>query len=90
MILNGENFLINYETILRLGRGDDQINGRGKKKTTVYTIEIMYQDKWDVKNNKVSTINITFEDLKEREKRLATLINQVQEQVKENNNENNY
>ena len=83
MILNGENFLINYETILRLGRGGDQINGRGKKKTTIYTIEIMYQDKWDVKNNKVSTINITFDDLKEREKRLASLISLVQEQAKE-------
>ena len=89
MILNGENFLINYENILRLGRGDDKINGRGKKKTIRYTIEILYQDKWDVKNNKVSRLTITFEELKEREERLATLISQVQEQEKENNNENN-
>ena len=83
MILNGENFLINYETILRLGRGDDQIKGRGKKKTTIYTIEILYQDKWDVKNNKVSRLTITFDDLKEREERLASLISLVQEQAKE-------
>ena len=83
MILNGKNFLINYENILRLGRGDDQIEGRGKKKTTIYTIEIMYQDKWDVTNNKVSRLTVTFEELKEREERLTALISQVQEQLKE-------
>ena len=83
MILNGKNFLINYENILRLGRGDDQIEGRGKKKTTIYTIEILYQDKWDVTNNKVSRLTVTFEELKEREERLLALISQVQEQLKE-------
>lgn len=83
MILNGENFLINYENILRLGRGDDQIEGKGKKKTTIYTIEILYQDKWDVTNNKVSRLTVTFEELKEREERLSALISQVQEQLKE-------
>lgn len=83
MILNGKNFLINYENILRLGRGDDQIEGKGKKKTTIYTIEILYQDKWDVTNNKVSRLTVTFEELKEREERLSALISQVQEQLKE-------
>lgn len=83
MILNGENFLINYENILHLGRGDDQIEGKGKKKTTIYTIEILYQDKWDVTNNKVSRLTVTFEELKEREERLSALISQVQEQLKE-------
>lgn len=48
MILNGKNFLLNCETVFRIGRGEDPVQGKGKKRTTIYTIQITYQDKWDV------------------------------------------
>ena len=35
MILNGKNFLLNCKTILMIGRGTDEVQGRGKKKTTI-------------------------------------------------------
>ena len=83
MILNGKNFLLNCETVLMIGRGEDEIRGRGKKKTAIYRIKIVYRDKWDVENNRVSTQTLTYNNLEEREEFLQDYIKQILEQLKE-------
>lgn len=83
MILNGRNFLLNCETVLTIGRGTDEVRGRGKKKTTIYKIEIVYQDRWDVANNRTSKQILTYTDLKEREEFLQDYIKQTLKQLKE-------
>lgn len=83
MILNGKNFLLNCETVFSIGRGEDQVQGKGKKKTTIYTIQITYQDKWDVENNRTSKQILTYTDLEEREEFLKDYIKQILEQLKE-------
>ena len=83
MILNGKNFLLNCETVLSIGRGEDKVQGKGKKKTTIYTIQITYQDKWDVENNRTSKQILTYTDLEEREEFLKDYIKQILEQLKE-------
>ncbi len=83
MILNGKNFLLNCETVLMIGRGEDEVRGRGKKKTAIYRIKIVYRDKWDVENNRVSTQTLTYNNLEEREEFLQDYIKQINEQLKE-------
>lgn len=83
MILNGKNFLLNCETVLSIGRGEDKVQGKGKKKTTIYTIQITYRDKWDVENNRISKQILTYTDLEEREEFLKDYIKQILEQLKE-------
>ena len=83
MILNGKNFLLNCETVLMIGRGEDEVRGRGKKRTAIYRIKIVYRDKWDVENNRVSTQTLTYNNLEEREEFLQDYIKQINEQLKE-------
>ena len=83
MILNGKNFLLNCETVLSIGRGEDKVQGKGKKKTTIYTIQITYRDKWDIENNRISKQILTYTDLDEREEFLKDYIKQILEQLKE-------
>lgn len=83
MILNGKNFLLNCETVLSIGRGEDKVQGKGKKKTTIYTIQITYRDKWDIENNRISKQILTYTDLEEREEFLKDYIKQILEQLKE-------
>lgn len=83
MILNGKNFLLNCETVLTIGRGEDEVQGRGKNKTTIYKIQIIYQDRWDVENNRTPKQILTYTDLEEREEFLQDYIKQILEQLKE-------
>lgn len=89
MILKGKNFLLNCETLVKIGRGANEVVGKGKNKKTKYTIDITYQDRWDLENNEMSSVTLYSFDLNEREQVLQDCINQAVEQLKENNNENN-
>ena len=78
-----KKLLLNCETVFSIGRGEDQVQGKEKKRTTIYTIQITYQDKWDVENNRTSKQILTYTDLEEREEFLKDYIKQILEQLKE-------